>query len=234
MVRVTLRDLGPRLFWFVMAGHITSLRFQKRTAERVNVYLDDEYAFAVPAVAAARLHIGQYLTDAEIAVLRGEDAISKAYERAVRFLSFRPRSRNEVRRYLIEAEVDPEAVEATLTRLAEQGYLNDDEFARFWVENRQRFRPKGEQALRQELRRAGVDKGTIDETLAGLDPSEAAYAAGKPRAERLALLAKSDQASFRRKLSEFLLRRGFGYEVAQETVQRLLREIGEQSEPSND
>jgi len=215
-------------FWFAMAGHITSLRFQKRTAERVNVYLDDEYAFAVPAVAAARLHIGQFLTDAEIAALRGEDAISKAYERAVRFLSFRPRSTTEVRRYLIEAEVDPEAVEATLNRLTEQGYLNDDEFARFWVENRQRFRPKGEQALRQELRRAGVDKETIDESLAGLDSSEAAYAAGKPRAERLSLLAETDPTAFRRKLSDFLLRRGFGYGVVQETVRRLLHEISEQ------
>jgi regulatory protein len=215
-------------FWFAMAGHITSLRFQKRTAERVNVYLDDEYAFAVPAVAAARLHIGQFLTDAEIAALRGEDAISKAYERAIRFLSFRPRSTTEVRRSLIEAEVDPEAVEATLTRLTEQGYLNDDEFARYWVENRQRFRPKGEQALRQELRRAGVEKETIDESLAGLDSSEAAYAAGKPRAERLSLLAETDPAAFRRKLSDFLLRRGFGYDVVKETVRRLLHEISEQ------
>jgi len=211
-----------------MAGHISGLRFQKRTAERVNVYLDDQYAFAVPAVTAARLHIGRFLTDAEIAELRGEDAISKAYERAIRLLSFRPRSTTEVRRYLIEAEVDEEAVEATLTRLTEQGYLNDDEFARFWVENRQRFRPKGEQALRQELRRAGVDKETIDESLAGLDSSAAAYAAGKPRAERLSLLAASDQTAFRRKLSDFLLRRGFGYDVVQETVRRLLQEISEQ------
>ena len=94
-----------------------------------------------------------------------------------------------MRRRLQEAEIDEEAIEAAIARLTEQGYLNDAEFARYWVENRQRFKPKGEQALRQELRRAGVDNEAIDESLSELDTSEAAYAAARPRAERLRALA---------------------------------------------
>ncbi|MGE5603939.1 MAG: regulatory protein RecX [Nitrososphaerales archaeon] len=211
-----------------MAGHITSLEFQKHTDERVNVCVDGKYALALPALEAAQLKVGQLLTDADLARLRELDSTAKAYDRAVQYLSVRPRSTAEVRRRLQEAEVDEEAIEAAIARLTEQGYLNDAEFARYWVENRQRFRPKGEQALRQELRRAGVDSEAIDESLAGLDASEAAYAAARPRAERLQALAEEDQAAFRQKLGNFLLRRGFSYEVAREVTKRLLREMEEE------
>lgn len=208
-----------------MVKTVTRLAFQKRTDERVNVYLDGEYALALPALEAARLKVGQQLTDAEIAALRATDATAKAYDRAVQFLSIRPRSSVEVRRRLQQAEVDAETVEAVITRLTEQGYLNDAEFARYWVENRQLFRPKGEQALRQELRQAGVDNEIIQQSLEGLDTSEAAYAAARSKAERLKTLAKEDPQAFKQKLGNFLLRRGFNYDIVREITKRLLREL---------
>ncbi len=211
-----------------MAGHITSLQFQKHTDERVNVYIDGKYALALPALEAAQLKVGQLLTDADLARLRQLDTAAKAYDRAVQYLSARPRSTAEVRRRLQQAEVDEDAIEAAIVRLTEQGYLNDAEFARYWVENRQQFRPRGEQALRLELRRAGVDGETIDESLAGLDTTEAAYAAALPKAERGRTLAEEDPAGFKQKLGNFLLRRGFGYEVAREVTNRLLREMKEE------
>lgn len=210
-----------------MVATITGLRYQRRTDERVNVYLDGQFAFALPAIDAARLKVGQHLTDAEIALLQATDAAAKAYDKAVRYLSYRPRSTAEVRRVLEEADFAPEAIETALGRLTDQGYLDDAAFAAYWVENRQRFRPKGEQALRQELRRAGVDKETIDQSLDGLDTSAAAYAAAQPRASRLAALAAEDPAAFKRKLSEFLLRRGFTYDIVREVVARLLCELKE-------
>lgn len=232
---ITVGDLSPRFFGLSavrfgsMAGQITSLQFQKHTDERVNVYVDGKYALALPALEAARLRVGQSLSDADLARLRRVDAAAKAYDRAVQFLSVRPRSTAEVRRRLQQAELDEEAIHAALVRLTEQGYLNDAEFARYWIENRQQFRPMGEQALRQELRRAGLDSETIDESLAGLDTSEAAYAAGRPRAERLRALLEEDPAAFKQKLGNFLLRRGFSYEVSREVTNRLLREIQEDS-----
>jgi len=111
-------------------------------------------------------------------------------------------------------------------RLKQQGYLDDAEFARFWVENRQQFRPKGERALRQELRQKGVDEAIIQSAVADLDAEESAYAAARARALRLAALPDRDPLAFRRKLIEFLARRGFDYEVSQEVVERLARELG--------
>jgi regulatory protein len=219
-------DVQPRLFVLdgPMAGRITRLAFQKHAADRVNVYLDGQYAFALPALDAARLGMGEYLDDDAIARLQTQDERQKAYDRALRFLSFRPRSQAEVRRNLLAAGLDAELVEATLARLAAQGYLDDAEFARFWVENRQQFRPKGSVALRGELRQRGVAAETVDAALSDLDPAAGAYEAAHPRAIRLAALAQADPAAFRRKLGDFLLRRGFDYEVVKETVARLLRE----------
>jgi regulatory protein len=210
-----------------MAGRITRLAFQKHAADRVNVYLDGRYAFALPALDAARLRVGEYLDDAAIARLQAQDEHQKAYDRAVHFLRFRPRSMAEVRRNLLAAGLAAELVEATLARLAEQGHVDDTEFARFWVENRQQFRPKGSQALRGELRQRGVDSETVEAALADLDPAASAYEAAHPRAVRLAALAQTDPAAFRRKLGDFLLRRGFDYEVVKEIVAQLLREMRE-------
>lgn len=201
------------------------MRFQQKTADRVNVYLDGQFAFALPAVVAAGLRVGQFLDDTTISQLQATDRRQKAYDRAVRYLSFRPRSVAEVRRYLARTEDDPEVITAVIGRLTENGYLDDGEFARFWVENRQRFRPKGVAALRQELRQHGVDPETIAATLADMNPSEAAYQAGLSQATRLAKLAHTDPVSCRRKLSEFLLRRGFDHDTVQETVSRLMTEL---------
>jgi regulatory protein len=210
-----------------LAGTITGLQFQKHAADRVNVFLDGRFAFGLPALDAARLHVGQFLSDDEIAQLEEQDTRQKAYDRAIRFLSYRPRSVAEVRRYLTKPEYgySEDVVETTLARLTEQGYLNDEEFARFWVENRQRFRPKGAQALRQELRQRGLESASIEDALSGLDLEESAYEAARPRALRLANLAQSDPQTFRRKLADFLLRRGFGYEVTEETVKKLFKEL---------
>lgn len=210
---------------FFMAGTITALRFQRRTADRVNVYLDERYAFALPALEAARLRVGQFLDDAAIASLQAADRQQKAYDHALRYLSFRPRSTAEVRGYLADKQYEAALVETVVARLTQAGYLNDSDFARFWVENRGQFRPKGTAALRQELRQRGLDSETIDLALGDLNPTDAAYRAALPRAHRLLTQFGSDSALLQRKLSEFLLRRGFDYATIREVVARLLAEL---------
>jgi regulatory protein len=209
-----------------MSGTITRLQFQQRSADRVNIYLDGQFAFGLPALEAARLRVGQHLTDADIEALLAVDQAQAAYDRAVRFLSYRPRSVSEVRRYLRQEIEDEATVEAVLGKLVEQGYLNDAEFARYWVDSRAQFRPKGPRALRQELRQHGLENAEIDTALMGLNSAEGAYVAARQRAARLAGLAKSDPAAFRRKLSDFLARRGFDFEIIRDVVARLAGEFG--------
>jgi regulatory protein len=202
-----------------MAGTITALAVQKRNKQRVNVYLDGEFAFGLALMEAARLHKGQHLSDAEIEALKTRDIPAKAYERALRFLSFRPRSASEVQRNLRDHAVPPWAIDETLERLERAGLVNDAEFARFWIDNRQQFRPRSPRALRYELRHKGVADAVIDEALAGVDAEELALRAARHRLRRL---HGADPETIRRKLSNYLARQGFAYPLIRDVVDRLI------------
>lgn len=207
------------------------MRWQKRNRERVNVYLDGDYAFPLPALVAATLRIGQALTDAEIAELQGRDAVQRAYERALRFLGSRPRSVTEVRRLFDQNELPADALDAVIGRLLAAGYLDDAAFARYWVSNREQFRPKSPLALRQELRQKGVGDAEIAEALATLNSEDSVYRAGQAQARRL---QHADQPTFRQKLVGHLLRRGFSHEQVWPVVNRLWAETHPEHEYEDD
>ncbi len=201
---------------------ITALEVQKKNKQRVNVHLDGEYAFSLTLVEAARLRKGQQLTDAEVETLRNEDAIVQAVDRAARFLSYRPRSVQEVRRNLEEKQLEPVVIEAALDRLNAMGYLDDAAFARFWIQNRTEFKPLSPKALRYELRQKGVSTEIISEALEGLETEELAYEAAQNRLKRV---PRGDRKIFRQKLSAFLQQRGFGYTTIRDVVERLIGEL---------
>ena len=96
-------------------------------------------------------------TPAEGRARRGAvDDPAVVLDAAARFLEVRPRSIDEVRRRLREAGYRADLVDGAIERLADLGMLDDEAFARAWVESRDRARPRGERALRSELRRKGV------------------------------------------------------------------------------
>jgi regulatory protein len=222
----------PRLARF-MAGTITALVAQKKNKDRVNVYLDGKFAFGLAAIEAVKLRRGQALSDEDIARLRGADDVEKAHNRALHFLSFRPRSEAEVRRNLKDGGVAPDAIETVVERLARAGLLDDRAFAQYWLENRGQFRPRSARALKIELRQKGVDAESIDEALqaAAHDEDEAAFQAALPRARRLAA-QHPDVNEFKQKLGAFLARRGFAYEVARDAVRRAWEEVDARSPDS--
>jgi len=206
-----------------MAGTITALKIQKRNPRRVNVFLDSHYAFGLAAIEAARLQRGQVLSDGDIERLKERDSFEKAHDRALRFLSYRPRSEAEVRRYLQGKAVSPAVEEEVIERLTRANLLDDLDFARYWVENRVSFNPRGLRMLRYELRQKGLSDEIIAQALTDLDEEEGAYQVALRRGRRLAHL---DKVSFRKKLSAHLLRRGFPYEVVNPTVERAWQELG--------
>lgn len=200
---------------------ITALQPQKRDPQRVNIHLDGEYAFSLARIVAVWLKVGQELSDEKIASLQTEDARERAYQQAMLFLSYRARSESEIRQNLRKHEIPEEIIEQTLERLRENQLANDDKFARAWVENRNTFRPRSRRALSVELRQKGISDEAAQSALAGLDEEALAYEAGLKKARRLQVLEWSE---FRKKLSEFLARRGFPYSVIAPTVSRIWNE----------
>ena len=198
-----------------MAGKITKLEFQKKNPDRVSVFLDGRFAFGLPAIIAAHLKRDQYLSDAEIESLQAEDTVETAYGKALNYLSYRPRSRAEVNRYLEKRDLSESQIEAVAARLERAGLLDDEAFARYWVENRERNQPKGPRALRYELRNKGIGNKTIERVLVSVDVRDSAYRSAARKAQQLAHL---DQGLFTNKIIQYLARRGFDYEVAREAA----------------
>ena len=198
---------------------ITRLQIQQKNKERVNIFLDEEYAFSLELMLAAGLRKGQQLTEAEIAALQADDERKRTYAAALTFLGQRVRSQTEVAQRLEQREFTPEAIAQTLARLQQEGYLDDTTFGQQWVANRQRFRPRSERALRYELRRKGMENSLIDEVIqeAEIDEDAAAWAALQPKIARWQGL---ERAQFSQKAGGFLARRGFGHEVARRVIDR--------------
>jgi regulatory protein len=208
-------------------GIVTGIEVQKRNKERVNVYIDGEYTFSLSLIEAARLRKGQQLSDAEIAALRDEDTAQKAVDHAARFLSYRPRSLEEVRRNLADKDYAPAVIDTAISRLTVMGYIDDEAFARFWVQGRGRVKPLSPRALRVELRQKGVPDTIINEVLGELDADELAYRAALSQSKRL---RRPTHQEFRKKIGDLLRRRGFSYSTIRDTVERLREEL-ETSDP---
>jgi regulatory protein len=213
------------------AGKITALRAQAKDPQRVNVFVEGQFAIGVSlnTIAKAGLHVGKQLTAEEFARLEQTESGDKAYLAALRFLEARPRSIAEVRARLGRKDFAPEAIDAAIARLAELELLDDAAFARFWVENRQANRPRGAGALRDELRRKGIDTDTAAQVLSddALTGDESASAWKLARAALHKYAGSRDRNAFTRRMGSFLQRRGFGFEVIRPIVEQLWAEIAQ-------
>ncbi len=175
---------------------------------------------------------------------------AEVLDAGARFLEARPRSVDEVRRRLVRLGYRPELVEAAIGRLMDLHYLDDDAFARAWIESRDRARPRGEHALRRELELKGLDRGIVASVLE--DRREAARAdamaegewepagAEDAAAERLlrrkltGILREADARRRRQRAYALLARSGFSPDVCAAVSRRVLDAIaGDPVEPDD-
>lgn len=206
-----------------MAGKITALKVQKRNPNRVNIYLDGEFAFGAARIVAAWLQIGQELDDRKIAEIQAQDAREVAYQNALILIGYRPRAEAEVHRRLVEKGFDEPVIDEVLQRLKTGGLIGDAGFARTWVENRSEFRPRSHRALAFELRQKGVGEEEITQALEDAAGEEQlAYEAARRQARRLETL---EWDAFRARLSGFLGRRGFTYATVAPVVRQVWQEL---------
>lgn len=216
---------GSNVMAFLFNGAmkiITALTAQKQNAARVNVFLDGEFAFGLPQASAARLNVGQQLSAAEIEQLQAEDSLAKAHQAAINLIARRPRSVAEIRLHLQRKGFEETQIDQVVTRLQEIELLDDELFAQYWVEQRESFKPRSPQALRQELRQKGVDGRNIEQALAQLDVTDSARRLANQRAQRWSKLPYDIYAE---KMTRFLRGRGFQYETIKEVTDEIWREI---------
>ena len=203
---------------------ITDIRPQKKRQDRVNVFIDGRYAFALDQISAheARLEVGEQISDERLNELMEKAGLDSALSTALRYLTARPRSERELRDRLRQRKVGEMVIDRTVEQLRARGLLDDFTFAQYWVDQRVTFRPRSRRMLEMELRRKGVDGTAIEDATLDMDDEAEAYRAAQRRARSL---PTDDFDAFFKKLVDHLRRRGFGYGTASKTARGIWAEM---------
>lgn len=203
-------------------GTITAITSQRRDENRVNVFIDGEFSFGLHIDIQLEHYLkkGDVLDEEQIGLLLRQDEVKKAIATSLNLLSHRPHAAGELATKLRERDYSPEAIDASVARMRELHLIDDRQFAERWVESRQLHRPRSARMLRQELRQKGVDRDIIETSIedAGLDEFSDALALA---AKKAASLRDLEPAVRERRLTGFLARRGYGYDIIRKVLKAL-------------
>jgi len=202
-------------------GMVTTLEDVRQG--HVKVFIDGFFSFVISKQDAVRygLKVGHALSDDKIAELRHSAELQDCLDAALHFLNYRPRSEAEVRLRLRRRGFAGDVAEETIVELKRRKLIDDAAFAQFWTEDRLAFKPRSKEMIKLELRQKGVASHIAEGATADLNDEASAYEAVAKRAQRMSSL---DYEEFCWRLSGYLRRRGFSYEVIGRVVKRLWQE----------
>lgn len=195
-------------------GTISRIERQKKRAERISIFIDDEFAFGLSEEACLKFSLfpGRELTTEDISMVREWDEAYQARQTGMRYVERRRRSSMEVRKKLREKEFAEESIDSALDFLSEYGLIDDREFARAWIHDQLLRKKVGRGKIRSELASKGIDKNTIAEVLADeFDDDKAADLVMKAAREKDRRLRKPDLKARERSIVSFLQGRGFAW-----------------------
>ncbi len=197
---------------------VTAIKPQKNN-KRVNIFLDGKFGFGLDLENFVKLglKVEQELSDKEIVNIVKKAEFQKTWDKLLRFAMTRPRSEKEVKDWFKRKKV-PDQIHAELKKkLTKLELLNDSKFAIWWVGQRQQFRPKAKRILQQELLMKGITKDIISEVLVNTSIDEYKIAQ-KDLAKRAYKWKNLEGREKKQKMSEYLLRKGFGWDLVKNAV----------------
>lgn len=188
---------------------ITKIASQVKRADRFSIFVDEKYSFSLSAdqLLAQKLAVGDELAASDVKKLKQLSADDKIYNAALNYIAIRQRSRWEIESYLARKKASPELASDIIAGLEKLGLINDEQFARAWIENRKLLNPRSHRKLVAELRSKRVPDEIITEVLEKNTEEER---------EILKLLVerKRHQTKYKDdlKLAQYLSRQGFNYD----------------------
>lgn len=204
-----------------MEKFITTLETQKNNPDRINVFLDGEFAFGISRFVGAWLSVGQKIDEAKIKTFLAADEKERALQTALRFIGYRQRTEAEVINKLEKLKFTSEVIDATMNELREKKYVDDKEFAVQWIEVRGESKPRGKNLFLFELRKKGIPADVIEAAIENIpDETEMALKLGKKYLKRFSSLTDID---FRKKITGILSRRAFPYSIVKESIDTLIK-----------
>ncbi len=206
---------------------ITDIARQKKHSNRVSIFLDGAFAFGLNDETAFNhgLRTGLELDENQIARILEEDQRKRAKDAAFHYLSFRPRTVKEVRNKLREKDYEEAVIQETIALLERLGLLDDQDFAARWIAERLRLKPRGRRLLFSELIKKGISREMAEEALSeAFENIDERTLAADLLQKKSARYGTAEPRQAFRKMHDFLVRKGFDFEVAREVAEELVRE----------
>ncbi|MDZ7262353.1 MAG: RecX family transcriptional regulator [candidate division KSB1 bacterium] len=206
---------------------ITRIEPQKKRKHRRSIFLDDEFAFGLDEEIIYRygLKEGDEIADSDIEKLLLSEEKKAAKDRALHFLTHRARSEKEVRDKLNEVGYDPPIVDWAIAELKRLKLLDDVQFAVSFARSKMVTRPAGEHLLRRELKLKGIPDELIEKAIVEAYLEKSQREVAQELAEKRSQQYKNlDPQKARKRIADFLLRRGFDWEVVSEVIESRSRQ----------
>lgn len=203
---------------------ITSIEFQKKNKDRVNIYVDGEYLFSVYAemVYKYNLEKGKDVDKDYLVSVVKEDDFEKAKNKALNSISRVEKSEKKIREKLVE-DFDEDTIERVIEFLKKHSFVDDKRFANRIIENDQKFKKIGKRKIKQNLYLKGIEGNDIEKALSNLDEEtekeNAIYLANK----RLTKIKDTDKNKIRQKLYQHLSYKGFSYDIISHAINIVMK-----------
>jgi len=208
---------------------ITKIERQKKRASRKSIFIDGNFAFGVSddVLLKFALHEGAELDEEAVERIAEAENEASAQQKALRLLGIRPRSKKEIRDYLIKKDFSAGLAERIIGKLESLRMLDDLAFARMVCRDLLAKKPSGEKMLRQQLVKKGVPAATVENVLQEFSTPEGEFEMALKAAEKQSFrIGRSsrtvDDDGYRKKILEYLLRRGFAFDTALRATKKIL------------
>lgn len=201
---------------------VTAITPQKRDETRYNIFIDGEYAFALPMqdILYFKLKEGQEAAEETIDFIRKNLIYIKAQDTALHFIGYKMRTVQEIRRKLAEKEFAEETIEEVIAFLEKYGYADDREYCRKYIREKLRMKPKSGYALKIELRQRGISSRIIEEVMGETEMDEAGDAFHWLERKSRGQWPPENEKK-KKQLYDFLLRKGYSYDIIGEAFQQM-------------
>lgn len=202
---------------------VTKIESQKKRQGRFNIYIDDKFEVGISEkdLLDAGISNNREISEEDIKKLKEKSLETKARDKALRFLSIRPRSIAEIKKKLEEKKYTPKIIRKTIVWLKKEELLNDKKFAKMWVQNRKNFHPLGKFRLSLELRKKQVPLKIIEKEISGIKEKQEVKEAKELAKKRVKLYKDQDKYKKREKIIAFLQRRGYGWDVIKGAIEKI-------------
>ena len=197
---------------------ITNITSQ-RDPERVNIFIDNEFAFGLFYSTKEELGLkkGMELDDALLERIKSKDELQSAKSKAYQYLSFRQRSQKELEDHLLKKEFSQTTVDCVINMLSDAGYINDLDFAKAYVRDKTTFKNFGPYRIKNELSQKGISKDLIEQALQQEYQEELQELVDLVKSKYSSILHDRSEKRFRR-IGGFLQRKGHSYDTIKKVL----------------